>query len=127
MALSADIYNALIADSALTALVPVSNIFMQRRTNEVAFPSLNLSQDGGIAMPVFAGEVAQQMPVYVYEILGTSYDYCYAIDEALKDALINTTHATFTALREVLPSHLFDEDTKVHELIGALSIFYNGD
>lgn len=126
MAASADIYQALIADPVLTALVPVSNIFMQRRTNEVAFPSLHLAQDGGIAFPVLEGEVAEQNPIYVSEILATTYDAAYDIENAVRDALVNTNHATFVATRGELSSHLFNEDTKVHELLGAWSVFYYG-
>lgn len=126
MGLSADIYLALTSAVDLTNLVPVSNIFMQRRTNEVAFPAVHLSQDGGTAFPTLEGEADLQNPIYVSEIQARTYDEIYAIEEAVKDVLINQNHATFVATRGELSSHLFNEDTKVHELLGAYSIYYGG-
>jgi hypothetical protein len=126
VSLSEDIYQALITDPAVTGLVPVNSIYMQRRTNDTGYPSLNISQDGGQAFPVLAGEVAQSGPIYVTEILATDYESALAIENAVKDVLINTTHSTFTAIRSELSAHLYNEEINAHELIGALSIFYNG-
>lgn len=126
MALSADIYQALTSDVDLTNLVPASNIFMQRRTNEVAFPSINMSQDGGTAFPTLESEADLQNPIYVSEIQARTYDEIYAIEQELTRVLVKENHATFEATRGELSSHLFDDDTKVHELLGAYSIYYGG-
>jgi hypothetical protein len=100
---------------------------MQRRTNDTAFPSINMSQDGGVAFGILQGEVAEQGPIYTSEILAGDYESALAIENAMKDVLVNQSHSSFTATRAALSAHLYDEDTNVHELLGAFSIFYYGD